>query len=266
MKQGGLIIACLTLISLFISGSVIFADEKTVNLESRVVVSFDTEDTVKDTAGNPVYWVWSDSKTAREKFSSKFRTDGYPQLALAKAWPTALHGSTPEKPDSLKSLGIRFEFTRKEYNWVDIVPLVKAGDKADVPAEVPLPGRVKSLDMWVWGANFDYYLEAFIRDYTGVVHILPMGDLNFEGWKNLRVSIPDSIPQSKRYLPKKEGLALVKFRIWTRPTEKVTGFTTFFDQIKVLTDTFETLYDGDALADSAALDSIFGKPDTGSGK
>ena len=84
------------------------------------------------------------------------------------------------------------------------------------PIEIPLPGRVKMIDMWVWSGNFNYYLEAFVRDYRGVVYTIPMGDLNFVGWKNLRINIPDNMPQSKKYLPRREGLTLVKFRIWTQ--------------------------------------------------
>jgi hypothetical protein len=90
-----------------------------------------------------------------------------------------------------------------------------------------------------------------------VVHIIPMGDLNFEGWRNLRIYVPDNIPQSQRYLPKRETLSLVKIRLWTRPTEKVDGFQIYFDQIKVLTDTFETLYDGDNLADPKTVNQIW---------
>ena len=116
------------------------------------------------------------------------------------------------------------------------------------------------IDMWVWSGNFNYHLEAFVRDYRGVVYTINMGNLSFVGWKNLRINIPDNVAQSKKYLPKREGLTLVKFRIWTRPTEVVVipgteGGTDLqksvkfnFNNIKVLTDTFESLFDGDTLA------------------
>jgi hypothetical protein len=113
--------------------------------------------------------------------------------------------------------------------------------------------------MWVWSGNYNYYLEAFVRDFRGVVYTIPMGNLNFVGWKNLRINIPDNVPQSKKYLPRHEALTLVKFRIWTRPTEIVVvpgteGGTDvdkavkfYFNNLKVLTDTFESLFDGDTM-------------------
>jgi hypothetical protein len=251
MKQGALARGLIILFCIALPYA--YADDKTVNLESRVVISFDKNETLTDVNGEAVHWVWKNATTARERYSSKFRAEGMPILSMANAWPIALHGSNPKNRDDLQALGMRFAFDRKEYNWVDIVPL--KGD--DLPTEIPLPGRVQQMDMWVWGSNYDYYLEVYVRDYKGVVHIIPMGELRFEGWRNLRVNVPNNIPQSKRYLPKRESLSLVKFRIWTRPTEKVDNFYTFFDHFKVLTDTFEALYDGDDLADPEALSEIF---------
>jgi hypothetical protein len=73
----------------------------------------------------------------------------------------------------------------------------------------------------------------------------------------LRVRIPNSISQSKRILPKLAGLSFVKFRIWTTPTEKVDDFYVYFDQFKVLTDTFETFFDGDELADPERVQQLW---------
>ena len=165
------------------------------------------------------------------------------------------------RAQNAKSLSVAMLFDRKEYNWIDIIPGTK-----DKPIELPLPGRVKMLDLWVWSGNFNYYLEAFVRDYRGIVYTIPMGDLTFVGWKNLRINIPDNIPQSKKYLPRREGLTLVKFRIWTRPNEvvvipgteaatdpldKAVKFN--FNTIKVLTDTFESLFDGNTHVQSGRL-------------
>lgn len=216
----------------------LFADENTVNLESRVVQDFS-----KPEAQN---WF---------VLGSKFKTDGFPRLGFIKGGPTAIIGDDPAAVANARSLSVAMMFDRMEYNWIDVIP-----GTPDKPIEVPLPGRVKMIDMWVWSGNFNYYLEAYVRDYRGVVYTIPMGDLNFVGWKNLRISIPDNVPQSKKYLPKREGLTLVKFRIWTRPGEVVVipgtegasdvdrAVKFNFNNIKVLTDTFESLFDGDTLA------------------
>lgn len=259
MRQGGFKAICLFLAFLSVSG-VLFADDTTVNMESRIVQSFD----------EPEKEPWF-------LLASNFATKDYPKIAYVKSWPISLFGSNTENKD-LRVLGVSMLFDRKEYNWVDVIPgtVDKSGEKPVYkPKEISLPGRVKALDMWVWGSGFNYYIEAYVRDYKGIVYILPMGDLNFIGWKNLRTNIPDNVPQSKRYLPKKESLSLVKFRVWTRPSEVVAvpaadnaeeymrTINIYFDQIKVLTDTFETLYDGDALSDPSKLKEAWGSSGTG---
>jgi hypothetical protein len=217
----------------------LFADETTVNLESRVIQDFS-----KPEAQN---WF---------VLGSKFSTSGFPVSGFIKGGPLSILGGDAAAVQNARSLSVGMLFDRKEYNWVDIVPGTK-----DKPIELPLPGRIKMIDMWVWSGNFNYYLEAFVRDYRGVVFTIPMGDLSFIGWKNLRINIPDNVAQAKKYLPKREGLALVKFRIWTRPTEVVVipgtegapdlerAVKFNFNNVKVLTDTFESLFDGDTLSD-----------------
>ena len=257
MKQNFARMFCIALVLIsFVGAARLFADENTVNLESVVIQNFD------DPSSQPWFVL-----------GSKFATIGFPRVSYVKAWPQSLYGYNPDNKD-LKALGIAMLFDRKEYNWVDVVPGTKTGEAGKVtytPIEPTLPGRVKMIDMWVWSGNFDYYLEAFVRDYKGIVYTIPMGDLNFSGWKNLRINIPESIPQSRKYLPKREGLKLVKFRIWTRPSENVVIPTSnpnatdidravkfYFDNIKVLTDTFESLYDGDNLTQPSVIKEAWG--------
>ncbi len=272
MKQHIARALCLSLVLLSITGvGKLFADENTINLESVVIQNFD------DPAKEPWFLI-----------GSKFSTKDFPRINYVKSWPISLYGSNADNKD-LRALGVAMLFDRKEYNWVDLVPGQKTGDAANptyAPVELPLPGRVKMLDMWIWSANYDYYLEAFVRDYKGIVYTIPMGDLSFVGWKNVRINIPDNIPQSRKYLPRREGLKLVKFRIWTRPTEIVSmpprgdepildpkspdydkkmlernipkSIKFYFDNIKVLTDTFETLFDGDSLANPQTTASAWG--------
>jgi hypothetical protein len=228
----------ITVALLALAGSgLLFADESTVNLESRVIQDFS-----KPEAQN---WF---------VLGSKFSTGDFPHVGFIKGGPTAILGGDQTAMANARSLGVAMLFDRKEYNWIDIVPGTK-----DKPTELPLPGRIKMIDMWVWSGNYNYYLEAFVRDFRGVVYTIPMGNLNFVGWKNLRINIPDNVPQSKKYLPRHEALTLVKFRIWTRPTEIVVvpgteGGTDvdkavkfYFNNLKVLTDTFESLFDGDTM-------------------
>jgi len=243
MKHGGFKAASLALmasIAVFAAN----ADEKTVNLESRVLESFDGDSS----------YSW---KLSASKFATKNDKETFPKLSYVAAWPAPLHGAKKEEGKEFKSLGIWGRFDRKEYNWIDVYPVAKDGGDDALPVEIPMPGRAHMIDMWVWGSNFNYYMEAYIRDFKGVVHIIQMGDLNYEGWRNLRANIPESIPQSKRQLPSRQGLTLVKFRIWTRPVERVDDFQVYFDQVKILTDTFESLFDGDELADPARVQELW---------
>jgi hypothetical protein len=222
-----------------------YGDDVTVDLESRVLESFN---------GDSEY-AW---KTDASKFATKDNDESYPKLNYVTAWPVAVFGVNRDGSQDLKSLGIHGRFDRQGYNWIDLYP-VSAGDSGDNPApvEIPMPGRVRNLDMWVWGANLNIYVEAYVRDYQGVVHILRLGDVAYTGWKNLRVNVPNHIRQSKRILPRLAALTFVKFRIWTQPVEKVGDFYVYFKQFKILTDKFESYFDGDDLADPDRVQELW---------
>jgi hypothetical protein len=265
MKHGSLRIVCLVLLA---AGTALaaFGDDLTVNLESRVLETFDnTEDAL---------YVWhsdasryavgkDDADKDNPVFANLNLEDGvfFPRLNYFEIWPMALFRNNRDNKE-LRSLGIWGKFKRMGYNWIDIYPTLKSeGDDAK-PYEIPIPGRARYLDMWVWSSNLNYYIEAYVRDEQGVVHTLYLGNLSHQGWKNLRAAVPNGVPQHKRILidPSTSNtlsvtdrnavfLKFVKFRIWTTPREAVGNFYIYLDQFKVLTDTFVTLYDGDELTD-----------------
>ncbi len=218
----------------------VFSDERTINFASRVIESFD----------NPDAQLWMVR-------GSKFATEGYPKMAYVNAWPEALFGKNKGNKD-LKVLGIHGKFNRKAYNYIEIIPAKKDKDGNLVPEPIKLPGRVKAIDMWVWGSNYDFYMEVHLRDYQGIDHTLRLGSLKYAGWKDLMVTVPSSIPQSVRYLPRRKNLELTKLVIWTRPEEKVDNFYVYIDQIKILTDLFESRFDGDNLIEPDVLQKIWG--------
>ncbi|GHV81733.1 membrane protein [Spirochaetia bacterium] len=204
MKHTGFKAVWLILLASMVVVSV-FGDEHTVNIEAKPLDSFDGE------SG----YVW---KAAGSKFASTIDGESFPKLNYVAAWPTAVFRTVPAGRD-LKALGIWGKFDRRGYNWVDIYPTSGGGDDA-VPVEIPIPGRAQILDLWVWGSNLNYTLEAYVRDHLGVVHMIPFGTLHHTGWKNLRAAVPAAIPQAKRVLPRLTGLHFVKFRVWTQPTER----------------------------------------------
>jgi hypothetical protein len=257
MKQGSLKFICL-IVWAFIAVLPGFSDEYTVNYESRILESFN--------GGDDAQYVW---KTQASRFASQVRDENgetvqdsngnaerYPITAYVETWPIAVFGYNRNNDQTLRSLGIRGQFDRQGYNWIDLYPVL-ADDSDENPYEIPIPGRVANFDMCVWGANFRYYIEIYVRDYRGVVHAVRLGDISYAGWRNLRVNIPTNIRQSRRTLPSYAGLTFVKFRIWTYPDERVGDFYIYFKQLKILTDTFEALFDGNELADPDYVDSLW---------
>ena len=254
MKHGSfkavrLVVFMLIMLSLTVFS--VFGDEYTVDYLSIVMEDFTGETSHQWTHGGKIYTYDFDWALDASKFASRVANESYPKLTTVEAWPMALYG-TNKAGMNLKSLGVWGKFDRRGYNWIDVYPIIPgtgAEGEDPEPFEIPIPGRLQYLDIWVWGSNLNFYLEAYVRDYQGVVHCINMGDLAYTGWKNLRARIPNNIQQSKRVLPRFAGLSFVKFRIWTTPVERVDNFYVYFNQMKILTDTFESLYDGDDLAD-----------------
>jgi hypothetical protein len=171
--------------------------------------------------------------------ASRFTADGFPQLKTGiEGAPIALT-SGYEVGENKFVLGVRAAFTRKGYNSIWIYP----------EEEIVIPGHAKKLDLWVWGGNYYYNLEAHIRDYRGIVHRVQLGSLHFMGWKNMSIEIPRWIPQFVRYLPMEKPLTLVRLVIWTEPVERVDDYIIYIDHLKVLTDVYKRRFDGDVLAD-----------------
>ena len=234
-----LFISVLLALSFILPLSVV-ADEVTESLDSRVLESFDPETAATE-------WL---------VVGSKFITKGYPIVAYAKTWPHGLHGVNREEAD-YQVLGVNARFDRQGYNYLEIIPVKDDGSGEKIPSPIDIPGRVKALDMWVWGSQYNYYMQVQLKDYTGVVWTLDLGDINYTGWRNLRVNIPSYIPQSEHYIPYLKSLKLVKLILWTRPAERVANFYVYFDHIKVLTDLFESRFDGDDLTWPATIEEIW---------
>jgi hypothetical protein len=236
MRRAGLVFGFFILMSVLLTLPV-YADERTENLVSRILDDFDNPDQNK--------WVIR---------GSKFVTEGFPKSASPTSWPSALYGSNSEGND-YKVLGVNAKFDRKGYNYIELIPDVR-NEKGEFTG-IPIPGRCKMIDLWAWGSNYDYYAEAHITDYRGITHVLPLGNLNYEGWRNLKVRIPNYIPQGRSYIPKMKQLSLAKIVVWTRPSEKVDNYYIYFDQIKVLTDIFISRFDGDELAETKKVEEIW---------
>jgi predicted RNA-binding protein len=273
------------------------ADEAALSLESKVIESFEDDPVTGESLLSR--WIVRPSKFVKTYMDFNDNQEKLDvRIARVNTWPQALHGKNKEDLP-LYSLGITTSFTRKGYNYLEIIPAREFDPEKDVREYIdgkddkgdivftkcdkqwvsdtdkiiytdqagkrwvsdPLlfEGRVKALSTWVWGSNYNYYFEVHLEDHRSVVHVLPMGELTFSGWKNLTIDIPPSIPQAEKYIPKLKRLKLLKFMVWTRPNERVSGFYIYLDQIKTLSDFFETRYDGDDLEDPESIQAIWGE-------
>ena len=247
MKIGRLLGIGLVVV-LLIPSAIAAQQQATTNYQSIVIEDFD----------NPDESQW-------EVRAGKFIADGYPRMAYVNTWPAALYRNEPEGT-TLQSLGVQAAFDRQGYNFVEFVPVEEGEDGEMVPRGVPIPGQVSNLDMWVWGSNFDYYVDVHLRDYRGMTHVVKLGDINYRGWRNLRIQIPTWIPQTSRYTAEiRSGefesdlrtLELMKIVLWTRPTERVNGFFVYLDEIKVETDMYRDPFDGEELRDPEVVQELW---------
>ncbi len=222
--------------------------QATTNYQSIVIEDFD----------NPAESRWIVE-------GSKFIADGYPRMAHVRTFPEALYRQEPEGRE-LRALGAQAAFNRRGYNFLEFIPVEEDEDGELVPRGIQIPGRARYLDMWVWGSNFDYYMDVHLRDYRGMVHVLKLGDIRYRGWRNMRLHIPTWIPQEAPYIAEIRGgefatdlrtLELVKIVLWTRPQERVNGFFVYLDEIKVETDLYRDPFDGEDLRNPDLIQQLW---------
>jgi len=253
MKRGRLVLGLILLLSSYATPT--FADDVAQRLESIVVDTFD----------DPDQRVWLENGVEKKEArtwvvtGSKFSVAEFPKLSFVEgngSFPEALFAENPNKLP-LKSIGVYAKFSRKGYNYFELFPTHKDDKGNVVPAPIQLPGITKMIDLWVWGSNYRTDLEIHVRDFRGIPYIIDGGSLNFQGWKNIRVNVPSTIPQTEEYLPIFHGLLLTKLVVRTQPTERVDGFFTYFDHLKILSDVHQSPFDGRAMLNPDFINKYF---------
>ena len=262
----------------FFNVSSFYGTEYTSNIQSLILEDFEL-----GTDGNPAR-VWA---LIPDRFGRKGSLDSgesLQKISWVKAWPEAYFGKEvadkgkgeffygPSETENDRKrytdvsgtcLGLYLAFNRQGYNMVELYPLAKTDDGKFEKSPLRFKGKVKQIDMWMWGANFNYYVEMVLLDYRGVEHRLDVGSIRHIGWKNFVVQIPNYIPQSIDYIPSSKVLSLLKLVVWTTPNEKVSGAYMYVDQIKYLADVYTELYDGYQLGDPSKIKSVWEKGSNG---
>ena len=236
------------------------------------VLQEDGSTKITDISGQELVWRVDNS------LASRYATEGFPVSQYVDGWPIDLLGIRPEGAEEKQVYGVRAKFDRQGYNYFAIY----AGTEIDgewkaqaLPlSSIDLPGRIKNINLWIWGAGYDYTIEVHVRDFNGVTHVLPLrvvsgvdqqkyrpGSLMFNGWRKMAVNVPNTVPQNSRYTLQDYRLQLVKFVIRTNPYERVDNFYIYFDQMQVTMDAYSNFYDGKDLALPDRIKEVWGATD-----
>ncbi|MCQ2577649.1 MAG: flagellar filament outer layer protein FlaA [Treponema sp.] len=237
MKKALKVFVCLAV--LFGSSAAVFAQPSSKSVETFVIDNFDNAGN-QDYAyeGKSLSWEWGVT-------ASRFIAEGFPKTGYFDGIPNSLKQLRRSDAGDAKVFGVKTAFNRKGDNWFEVYPTNDGN-----PYEIPFVGTVGQIDFWVWGANYLYYLEVLVRDANGRVHVLPAGNLAFQGWRNVTVSIPGWMVQHSLLRSGSRSLTFVGFRIRTDAEEFVDDFVIYFDQIKYTTNSLAVIYDGYELRDA----------------
>ncbi|MBQ0167420.1 MAG: flagellar filament protein FlaA [Treponema sp.] len=230
MKQSGVI--CVIALLLLMFSVPVFAQPNMKSVETIMIDTFDTKDDME--------WNWS-VQASKYIHIGEDASDTYPKMGYFQASPNSLKAYRTANDPEPYVLGVQVSYDRKGDNWFEVYPTDKETGKV---YEIPLLGTVTQLDVWVWGANYDYYLELLLRDADGNVHVVPACTLNFQGWRNVIIDMPSTVRQQSRLRSGPETSYFIGFRVHADANEYADDFVIYFDQLRYSTNTLNNIYDG----------------------
>jgi hypothetical protein len=144
-----------------------------------------------------------------------------------------------DEPDQYV-LAVKAQYFRRVNTTISIVP----------SRPIAIPGITKTISLWVVGRNFNHRLSVVVEDYFGNRIAIPMGMLNFSGWKQMTVAIPPTVEQTNPFFAELSGLRILGFIIEPELTETYGTYYVYFDDLRAVTDLFaEENRDPDDMAD-----------------
>lgn len=199
--------------------------------------------------------------TAQQKLKelsiSKFEDPGFWKVSIPLDHGLISHrkfeGSPLDKkpvPDEEKAgikeedkyvLGVKAEFFGRTTTTLSIEPV----------RPIAVPGITKTISVWAVGRNFNHVLKVVIQDFFGNRTVLPMGKLNFSGWKKLTVAVPPVIEQRNPHYTNQIGIKILGFVIEPDMVETFGTYFVYLDDLRVVTDLFsEEERDPDDIVDN----------------
>ncbi len=144
-----------------------------------------------------------------------------------------------DEPDD-SVLGVRVDYLRRGNTTISIAPT----------RPIQVPGITKTISVWVVGRNFNHLLNVVVEDFLGRRSVLPMGTLNFSGWKRLTVAVPSTVEQKNSHYTNQEGIKIAGFTIEPSLLETYGTYYVYLDDLRVWTDLFsEETKDKDDMVD-----------------
>ena len=167
-------------------------------------------------------------------------------------------------------LGIRGKWDREAYNWFvleprDIrassglsddslslvadkdngyLPIGKKWDRDVNPNFIWMPGKVKDIFIFVWSGDYDYKLEAHFQDYKGNEYVVPIGDLNYKGWRSLGARIPRAMMQTQKRVPSSQPLKFLRFKVTSGKDADPKDVYVYVDYFHVTADIYREIFFG----------------------
>jgi hypothetical protein len=191
----------------------------------------------------------TDNTDLKEVSVDKFEIDGTWSASLSpdmgfvtsRLFPGGPSGKTPipeeegqNIPDT-KVFGARIDFLRRGDASIFIYP----------QRPILIEGITKTVSVWVAGRNYNHTLVLLIQDAMGRSFELEVGQLNFQGWKQLIVAIPpqsdygrQGIIQRNLHFTDLGGIRIIGFRIDVDPMEAYGTYFFYLDDLRATTDLF----------------------------
>lgn len=149
-------------------------------------------------------------------------------------------GIDPKEADK-NVLGVKVDFIKRGMITFTVAPI----------RPIPVEGIAKTFSVWVVGRNYNHTLKLVIEDYFGARHELPMGKLNFSGWKKLSCAVPPRIAQTDYHSKTKLGVKVLGLQIDCKLEETYGTYYIYFDDLRAVTDLFsERVRDIDDMSDA----------------
>ena len=124
-------------------------------------------------------------------------------------------------------------------------------DRVEVSNAQPfkITGKARQFSIWILGRNYKHTLWVRVRDYSGRIHKLKMGKLDFYGWRKMTVLVPAWLPQNTRYTLLGRTLLFESFFVVSDFKEPVGEFYFYVDGLKVIVDRGDLNYPGSEIKD-----------------